>query len=212
MTSPSLAPARRTWADDDPRRKRIAAKKEGILDAALEVFLSEGFTGASMERVASTASVSKMTVYRHFETKEALFLATINRHCDQIYDVETHPPALTRDKAREALLEFGWTFVTTVTAYDVMALWRMLVGEVQRFPEIGARFYDVAPARTIAVIERILSGIMPPAEAHARAGALMHMLLGDIHQRLILRKIERDDAKPDFGPQIELAVRLALGA
>ena len=40
----------------------------------------------------------------------------------------------------------------------------------------------------------------------------MHMLLGDIHQRMILRKSERDDAKPDFGPQIELAVELVLGA
>ena len=165
-----------------------------------------------MERVAAAASASKMTVYRHFENKEALFLAAINRHCDQIYNVEIHPPARTREEAREELLKFGWTFINTIVAYDIMALWRTLVGEVQRFPEIGAHFYDVAPALTISVIERILSGILPPEEAHGRASAFMHMLMGDTHQRLILRKSERDEAMPDFGPQIELAVKLVLGA
>ncbi len=190
----------------------MEAKKEAIFDAALEVFLSEGFAGASMDRVAAAAGVSKMTVYRHFENKEELFLATINRHCDQIYDVEMHPPARTREDAREELLKFGWTFVNTIVAYDVMALWRMLIGEVQRFPEIGAHAYDVAPARTIAVIENILSGIMEPAEASGRAGAFMHMLMGDLHQRLILRKSERDAVMHEFGPQIELAVTLILSA
>jgi len=212
MTSASPAARKRTWAEDDPRRARIAVKKDGILDAAFEVFLDEGFTGASMERVAAAASVSKMTVYRHFENKEALFLATINRHCAQIYDVEMHAPARTREEASEALRAFGWTFINTIVAYDVMALWRMLVGEVQRFPEIGAHFYDVAPARTIAVIERILSGIMPPDEARGRASAFMHLVMGDTHQRLILRKSERDEAMPDFTPQIELAVKLVVGA
>lgn len=208
MATSSPAPRKRSWAEDDPRRERIAAKKEVILDAALDVFLKEGFAGASMERVAAAATVSKMTVYRHFESKEALFLATINRHCDQIYNVEMHSPARSYEEARQALLAFGWTFINTIFADDVMALWRMLVGEVQRFPQIGAHFYDVAPYRTIAVIERILSGIMPPAEARGRASAFMHMLMGDTHQRLILRKSERDDVVDELGPQIEMAVKL----
>lgn len=208
MATSSPAPRKRSWAEDDPRRERIAAKKEVILDAALDVFLKEGFAGASMERVAAAATVSKMTVYRHFESKEALFLATINRHCDQIYNVEMHSPARSYEEARQALLAFGWTFINTIFADDVMALWRMLVGEVQRFPQIGAHFYDVAPYRTIAVIERILSGIMPPAEARGRAAAFMHMAMGDTHQRLILRKSERDDVVDELGPQIEMAVRL----
>ena len=212
MNSHNPLRPKRAWAADDPRRRKVTAKKEGILDAALGVFLSDGFAGTSIERIAAAANVSKMTVYRHFDSKEALFLATINRHCDQIYDVEMHAPAASREEARAALREFGWTFINTIVAYDVMALWRMLVGEVSRFPEIGAHFYDVAPARTIEVITRILSGIMPIDVARARASAFMHMLMGDTHQRLILRKTERDDAMPDFGPHIELAVELVLGA
>ncbi len=212
MASVSSSPGAHTWTAADPRRKRMEAKKEAIFDAALEVFMSNGYSGASMERVAAAAGVSKMTVYRHFESKETLFLDTINRHCDQIYDVEMHPPVQSREVAREELLKFGWTFINTIVAYDIMALWRMLVGEVQRFPEIGAYAYDVAPARTIAVIESILSGIFPPDEARGRASAFMHMLMGDVHQRLILRKSERDDVMHEFGPQIDLAVKLILGA
>lgn len=211
MPAPSSLLGKRTWADDDPRRERIAIKKDGILDAAVEIFLTDGFAGASMERVAAAASVSKMTVYRHFASKEALFLAAINRHCDQIYDIGMYAPARNREDAREALLEFGWKFIDTIATDETMSLWRMLVGEVQRFPQIGAHFYDVAPSRTIAVIERILSGVMPAADARGRAGAFMHMLMGDTHQRLILRKSARDDVMNEFGPQIELAVNLVMG-
>lgn len=203
-------PSRRTWAADDLRFGRVAAKRASILDAALAVFLKEGFSGASMERVAQTGGVSKMTIYRHFKDKEALFLATINRHCDQIYNIEEHPPAATRETARVALSQFGETFIRTVIAPDVLSLFRMLIAEAPRFPEVGQHFYDVGPARSIAVIERILTGIMPPAIAKARAPAFMHLLMSDTYQRVSLCKIDRDEARADFDRQIALATDLIL--
>jgi TetR/AcrR family transcriptional repressor of mexJK operon len=203
--------SKRAWAADDSRFKRVAAKREVMLDAALLVFLKEGFAGSSMERVASQAGVSKMTLYRHFKDKEALFLATINRHCDQIYDVEEHPPAASPDTARAELVRFGRTFVDTIIAPDVLGLFQMLFGEAPRFPEVAQHFYDAGPARTILVIERILSGIMPAPAAKGRAAAFMHLLMGDTYQRLALRKIDRKHADADFDRQILLAAELVVG-
>ncbi|AZZ92348.1 TetR family transcriptional regulator [Hahella sp. KA22] len=49
-------------------------KREAILDAAVSVFQESGFQGASMDRIAERAQVSKRTVYNHFTSKEALFI------------------------------------------------------------------------------------------------------------------------------------------
>ncbi|MCL1036381.1 TetR/AcrR family transcriptional regulator [Shewanella submarina] len=50
-----------------------------ILDAAEKEFLELGFDGTSMDAISARASVSKRTLYRHFESKEALFSAVLSR-------------------------------------------------------------------------------------------------------------------------------------
>src|SRR3954447_11213863 len=54
---------------------RSAQKRRAILDAAREVFLKNGYPGASMDEVAALADVSKVTVYKHFSDKHSLFIA-----------------------------------------------------------------------------------------------------------------------------------------
>ena len=53
-------------------------KRAQIIEAAVSEFQELGFTGASMDRVAARADVSKRTVYNHFESKEALFRAILD--------------------------------------------------------------------------------------------------------------------------------------
>lgn len=60
-------------------RRDTSVKRESILDAALEVFQTEGYENASMDRIAEVAQASKRTVYNHFEGKERLFKAVIER-------------------------------------------------------------------------------------------------------------------------------------
>jgi TetR/AcrR family transcriptional regulator of autoinduction and epiphytic fitness len=52
-------------------------KRAQIIDAAVAEFQELGFAGASMDRIAARAQVSKRTVYRHFDGKEALFRAIL---------------------------------------------------------------------------------------------------------------------------------------
>ena len=197
-------------APGDARRARGLATRERLLDAARTVFMAEGYAAASLDRIAACAGISKMTIYRKFADKEELFLATINQHCAQIYDVAEHSPAANHDEARVALTDFGWVFARTIIAPDVLHLYRMLLGEMSRFPQLGAHFYDVAPARSLAVIERILSGIMQGEECRQRARAFMHMVMGDCHQRLMLGKSTQDEAEAALGAQIDAAVHMVL--
>jgi AcrR family transcriptional regulator len=55
-----------------------------ILEAAERVFRAEGFRGASMERIAEAAGVSKVTLYGYFSDKEAVFQGVARTFADRL--------------------------------------------------------------------------------------------------------------------------------
>jgi AcrR family transcriptional regulator len=66
-----------------PARRRVD-KRQAILDAAAEVFGTQGYERATIDAVAAAASVSKPTIYSHFGTKEQLFRASIGESAAQL--------------------------------------------------------------------------------------------------------------------------------
>jgi AcrR family transcriptional regulator len=65
------------------RAERKARTREALLDAGAEVFLRDGFHGASLDRVAAEAGFTKGAVYAHFTAKADLFLAILERRVDR---------------------------------------------------------------------------------------------------------------------------------
>src|SRR5689334_18399264 len=68
------------------RDGRTVAKRRVIAKAATDVFLRHGYVAASMDEVAAVAGVSKQTVYKHFGSKEQLFLAVIHAAINTVLD------------------------------------------------------------------------------------------------------------------------------
>ena len=64
-------------------RKKTEARREAILDAALEEFAAKGYAGARMEDIARRAGGAKGTLYLHFGDKEGLFRAIAEPVVDQ---------------------------------------------------------------------------------------------------------------------------------
>jgi AcrR family transcriptional regulator len=58
-------------------------KARQILDGAREIFLRDGFDGASMNDIAKAAGVSKGTLYVYFQSKDQLFAALIRHEKQQ---------------------------------------------------------------------------------------------------------------------------------
>ncbi len=62
------------------RKKRdTSAKRESILNAAIDAFIEFGFEKTSMDLIAERANSSKRTVYNHFSSKESLIEEAFNR-------------------------------------------------------------------------------------------------------------------------------------
>jgi len=59
--------------DVDTGNRLTDRKRSSIIEAAVEEFQTQGFSAASMNHIAELAEVSKRTLYKHFESKEALF-------------------------------------------------------------------------------------------------------------------------------------------
>ena len=53
-------------------RKGAGDKREAIMTAALELFVERGFFGTAVPEIADRAGVGAGTIYRYFESKEAL--------------------------------------------------------------------------------------------------------------------------------------------
>jgi AcrR family transcriptional regulator len=123
-----------------PSGPRAELKRRAIVRAARELFLREGF-GVGMDTIAAEAGVSKVTVYNHFGSKEALFTAVITDALDEPLAGESSAALEGLPKAedlRTALLDAARAWVHAVRANDeVTALRNLVAAELHRFPELG---------------------------------------------------------------------------
>ena len=74
--------------DNRPRGGRLPRQERRVqlLEAALEVFVAQGYHAAAMDDIAERAGVSKPVLYQHFPGKLDLYLALLDASCDQIVD------------------------------------------------------------------------------------------------------------------------------
>ncbi|BBX01432.1 TetR family transcriptional regulator [Mycolicibacterium moriokaense] len=68
------------------RERRLERTRSLLLDAAEEVFAEKGFTPASLDDIARAAGYTKGAIYKHFSTKEDLFLAVSDRYWRRYFD------------------------------------------------------------------------------------------------------------------------------
>lgn len=149
------------------RVHRTAEKRAAVLEAAAKGFLSGGYLGASMDEIADLAGVSKQTVYTYFSNKEALFAAMVSALSNEASDrVHNNVAEYSDDDDLEGyLVGYAVRQMEVVLTPRILQLRRIVIGEVGRFPELGATLYAGGPGRAIASLAAIF-------ERLAKRGAL----------------------------------------
>jgi AcrR family transcriptional regulator len=173
-----------------PAQARSADKREQILKAAAELFMSQGFGATSMDAVAREAGVSKATVYAHFQGKEALFAANVGVECEKLRQA-MKPPEHESADIRATLRQFGAAFVDLVYGPKGIAVYRIMTAEAERFPELGRTFYEKGPSR---VLDGLAALLQSPAAAEVydlpnpreAAEQFVALLRGERHLRQLL--------------------------
>lgn len=171
------------------------AKERRLLDAALTVFARQGYSGTSMDTVAAVAGLTKPTLYKYFDSKETLFTAMMEARRDDMLLAFDQPSP----KAMVLQLHaFAWGYARTVMRPDLMSLARLIIGEAQRFPEIGRAYQASGP-------DRVFDGMITYLTALREAGRLAfdepdlaaHDLWGLVLSGLRTRALYEPDWQPD---------------
>ncbi|MBS1102461.1 TetR/AcrR family transcriptional regulator [Gluconobacter sp. Dm-62] len=165
------------------------AKREQILKGAGTIFLANGYEGASMSQIAQMAGVSKGTLYNHFDGKASLFSAFFEEQARcRLAPIE----ALSRSdgqSVRVTLVRFAEMTVHLLVSPMALGLYRIIVGEVDKFPNLADTFWRYGFDRTLGNLTEYLTRSVARGEleiADPRLSAEQFMLM--CQARIIQRR------------------------
>jgi AcrR family transcriptional regulator len=186
IPSPSLHAKKR------PSKAAGSAEKAAVvLASARDLFFKHGFSAATTDMIQQAAKVSKSTVYAHFPNKEALFAAVVERECEGFVDRIRNLP-VNQASLPERLLGIARAYLDVVLSTEGQALYRMIVAEAPRFPELARGFYLAGPAQMNAFLSGVLAQASSTREldlhfagTDAAAALLANMIRGEAQMQCL---------------------------
>lgn len=158
-----------------------AETRDVIIDAARHEFTTSGFAASSMEGVARRAGISTKTLYRLIPTKAALFEALIVERQERFVSA-IRLRACGNDDIDSALQEALLACAERVLNAEVTAIYRMVLAESDKFPELARTFYTKAIRLTVTTLAKWLDsekrrGLLAIDDAELAAGMLLGMVI-----------------------------------
>lgn len=139
---------------------RTGRKFGQVLEGAREVFLADGFEGASVDDIARAAGVSKATLYSYFPDKRLLFMEVARTECERMAEATMGQIDESRP-VREVLSVAANQITSFLLSSFAQRVFRICVAEGDRFPELGRAFYAAGPemgrARMVEYLEKAVA-------------------------------------------------------
>ena len=204
-------------SEDSAVTARGMARRERLLDAARDVFLEQGYAGASVNDVVARAGGSLATLYKQFGNKEGLFTAAMERHISTAWSV-LEEGRRDHQAPGEVLYQLGRRMLMLVCDPGVIRLVRSLAFEAERSPELCELFLTRGPDQTRQALarylgEQVASGHLDLDNPREAAGMFMGMLLGEWHINALLgRDLPLDEAHCSARAQRCVAIFLSGAA
>jgi AcrR family transcriptional regulator len=173
--------------------KEGRAKRQLIAEAALRVFLAQGFAGASVDEIVAEAHVSKPTVYANFGSKEELFRSIIGAIVEAAQSgltAFTPRPAERAEEVARELREYAQIWTRSILQPDLMALRRLVIGEAARFPDLALTYYQGGPLHVEQQLAKRLSqlaeaGFLTLSNPTTAAEHFGYLIIGPLQTRAL---------------------------
>lgn len=175
---------------DDEMAKRAGDRRESLLQAAAEVFFEQGYAAASIDAIIERSGGSKRNIYAAFGNKEGLFAAIVTGNADRVLSTLEVERIEGRD-LRETLTTFGDRLMAAYMSPTLIGIYRMVVTEANRFPDLARDFYEKGPERAVSRLAQVLDAarargeIQAPDSARA-AGHFVGMIRDNLHLQVVL--------------------------
>ena len=151
-----------TDSPEPSRRLPRAQRREQILTAATEAFARSGFAATGLDDIATEAGITRVLLYRHFDSKTDLYQAVLDRMCARLEAHVEEPVGGFTDASIDGLLE---------AAAESPAGFRLLFQHALREPEFSERIEKFRADITAAAYLQIAA--LVPDEGLARWAALL---------------------------------------
>ena len=176
------------------KRSKNEAKRQQILDAAINLFTEQGFAATSMDLIAKNADVSKQTVYSHFGNKDDLFSASIEQKCESLHilDLSIHDLS----DPQTILLQLAQRLTEVITSKQACAVHKICAFESSAYPQVSDIFYQAGPLRVTNEITLLMEKLHDQKVLHVenpRYAALqfLNMIKGELWMQIEFNTKER---------------------
>ncbi|MEL4887278.1 TetR/AcrR family transcriptional regulator [Pectobacterium betavasculorum] len=166
-----------TYQDRIKEEKRLAA-----VDAATELFLQQGYERTSLQQIAKRADVSTATLFKRYPTKAALFEAIV----EQFWTLDDDAcGGVLPAEPKAGLLKIGRDYAERMRNPTMVAIFRLIIAEAPRFPDIGQMLFDrgIGPylSRISAYLaETVAAGYMVVPNVESASRAFVAMIAGQV--------------------------------
>ncbi len=169
----------------------LTEKQLTVLQAASDVFLEHGFSAATTDMIQKRAGVSKATVYAFRTSKEALFSAVIENQCEKMTRSVRNILSASGD-LDGTLHKLGYAYLEIIFSAKGLALYRVVMGECQRFPALGHIFWQSGPATIVKMVEEHLVNAVQAGDIslqrtgpHLAARQFVSLLRGEFYNEYL---------------------------
>ncbi|RXK01005.1 TetR family transcriptional regulator [Arcobacter sp. CECT 8986] len=164
-------------------------RKEEILDAAANAFYTNGYSATSLDEITKEVGCSKRTIYNEFASKDGIFKELIITNTNQVISVLENKKFESSD-LKENLVHFGFTLMNTYMQPKMVGVFKVILNESTRFPELGKIFFENGPKKGTEVLKRILKNAASLKQTKEfdedNADYFIGMLRSNIHLRVLL--------------------------
>lgn len=163
------------------RIRDAARTREALLDAALEVFLRDGYAAAATEEIVAVAGVTRGALYHHFANKRDLFRGVVER-----IQKETEESLAPTDPGGDPWDGFNQAVLASLDAVNDHATRRLLLIEapaVLGWTEVR----EAHRASSMKAIERMLVALDPAnyGKTSTRTSVIAHLLVAAVEEAML---------------------------
>jgi len=200
------------------REVRREERRSAILEVATRYFLEHGYAATTMSEIAAALGGSKGTLWNYYASKELLFADVLERAITEFRNqlsLALNP----EEPMRDALLQFCVRYCERIVKPESVALYRLVMSEVGRFPEVGRIFYERGPRQVHRLLSNFLGQAMDKGELRAAdpleaAQFLIALCMGRGHLRLltgVTQGLSRADARVEAEGALDMFLRAYAG-
>jgi AcrR family transcriptional regulator len=167
---------------------RLSGKRERVIEAAAKLFFHNGISSTSMEQIAQSVPVSKMTIYNYFQSKERLLELVMDRYAEQaiqelqdITDKAEDPlEAMRQLVLRKERVDFSEAFVKEL---------------IEGYPQVSAKLMRIQRDTVQPVLERLI--LRAQQEGRVRKELSPHIVL------LMIQAIKEFFSRADVWKEVD---------